>query len=240
MPRDGGVVNVGPAKKWRKIGGPWLRRALAVTLDATGLVVVEQTTRSPETKAGSVCGADGNPTVSALSNPNFYIDSSLTDKLNSVYAGYTVRATNSETNLRLVLSDFTGNVVSLATDQSGEVTLPNLASNATHTAYFLLKASGPTTTPQTHTITLYRGDRVACTRTFTFTRVNETIKALANKVDSVTQSTSGTASLGDVITVVVEGRTGTIGAGPSFDPGVISYAPTLVIRQRRRATDGRQ
>lgn len=177
------------------------------------------------------CGSGGTPAVVALADPSFYIDSS--SGLDSTYAGYTVRAgTTAENSLWLTLDGFTGGSVALAPGQPSATALPNLAANTTATAYALLRASAATTTAQTHTVTLYRGhpsaNDVVCTRTFTYSGVYETIKALANKVTSVTASTppgGGLAHIGDTVTVNVTGHTGQLGAGPTLDPGVLSYAP---------------
>lgn len=175
------------------------------------------------------CGTSNTPSVIALADPNFYIDSGISPALNATYGGYTVRAgTTAETNLRIVLSNFTGGVVSLATNQPADRTLPGLIAGDATTAYFLFKATGPTVTPQVHTISLYRGADYLCERTFTYARVAETIKALANKVDVVTASTAATAQIGDELVVTVEGHTGTLGAGPAYDPGVLSYAPAAI------------
>jgi uncharacterized repeat protein (TIGR01451 family) len=57
----------------------------------------------------------------------------------------------------------------------------------------------------------------------------DTIKALANKVTGVSAApdvTSGT--IGDAVVVTVTGNTGTLGAGPADDPGVLSYTPNAL------------
>jgi hypothetical protein len=162
-----------------------------------------------------VCGASNTPSVNALANPTFYIDSGISPKLDATYAGYTIRAgSSSETNLRIELSGFTqASIVKLATGQSESVTIPTMSPGTTHTSYFLLHASSPTTEPQTHDIVVYRGPTPLCQRTFTYTRVAETIKALANKVDSVTQTGGGeNITIGETVVVTVLGRTGTLGA----------------------------
>jgi large repetitive protein len=178
-----------------------------------------------------VCGASGSPAVTALANPIFYIDTS--SGLDATYAGYTVRAgTAAEDGLWLRLSGFTGGSVALAPDQPETVALPDIAANSSATSYLLLRASASTATPQTHTISLFRGhpsggDEV-CTRTFTYNGVAETIKALANKVTSVVSDVPATAEIGDVVNVTVTGNTGTLGAGPANDPGILSYAPNAL------------
>ena len=69
-----------------------------------------------------------------------------------------------------------------------------------------------------------------CSRVFVYADVVDTIKALANKVTSVTgpSATAGQASIGDLVTVTVTGNTGTLGAGPAADPGVLQSTPNAL------------
>src|SRR6266576_1728070 len=56
-----------------------------------------------------------------------------------------------------------------------------------------------------------------------------TIKALANKVTSVTAAPSPAfGTIGDAVTLTVTGNTGTLGAGPGNDPGVLDYTPNAL------------
>ena len=187
------------------------------------------TTAVSATGSPPACGTSGTPSVTSLANPTFYIDSGITPKLNATYAGYTIRAgSTSETNLRIELSGF-DDVITLATHETGAATIPTMVPNSTHTTYFLLQATRADTNPHSHNITLYRGAEAICTRSFTYTRVAETIKALANKVDSVSQTAASTpTSVGDTVVVTVLGRTGILGQGPTYDPGVLSYAPNAI------------
>ena len=210
-----------------------LRRSLFVVAVLAGSLPIALPGASVPARASAPtpvdCGTSQTPSVTTLANPNFYIDSGISPNLDANYGGYTVRAgTTAEPNLRIVLSNFTGGVITLADNQPDETTLPSLTAGEVTTSYFLFKATGPTTTPQTHKISLFRGGTYLCERNFTYTRVAETIKALANKVDSVTSSTGATVSIGSELVVTVEGRTGTLGAGPNFDPGILSYAPAAM------------
>lgn len=201
----------------------------ALVLVATTIPVALAQDETSAEATPVACGSSDTPTVTTLGSPNFYIDSGITPKLDANYGGYTVRAgTTAEPNLRIVLSNFTGGVVSLANNQPSDVTLPSLTAGEATTSYFLFKATGPTATAQSHKISLFRGGTYLCERSFTYTRVAETIKALANKVDSVTSSTNGAVSIGTELVVTVEGRTGTLGAGPTYDPGILSYAPAAM------------
>ncbi|GAB7042433.1 MULTISPECIES: Ig-like domain-containing protein [Catenuloplanes] len=180
------------------------------------------------------CGDAGTPAVVALHDPHFYVDSASTARLMSAYAGYRVEAgPSARSRLWLQLSGFTGGVVGLAAGQPAHTALPALPGGGSAARYLLLTATGTTTVPQGHTVTLYDGAPASgtplCSRAFTYTDVVDTIKALANKVQSVTTSTpAATARLGDVVTVSVQGDTGTLGAGPPNDPGVLAYTPNAL------------
>ena len=180
------------------------------------------------------CGDDGTPAVVALHDPHFYIDSSSTAQLYSGYAGYAVRAgASARAHLYLGLSGFTGDDLTLAQHQPASVAVPDLASGGSAAEYFLLSATAPTTTPQTHTVTVYDGPPAVgvplCTRTYTYSDVVDTIKALANKVNTVTAApTASSGTIGDAVTVTVTGNTGVLGAGPGNDPGVLAYTPNVI------------
>ena len=61
---------------------------------------------------------------------------------------------------------------------------------------------------------------------FTFTKVAETIKSAANKLDTPNAITVTSSSiLGGTLTIVVKGMTGTIGAGPTLDPNMMWISP---------------
>ncbi|MDQ1397205.1 MAG: large repetitive protein, partial [Acidimicrobiaceae bacterium] len=195
---------------------------------AAGALTVTGTAPALATPAPT-CGSGGSPAVVALADPSFYVDTSA--GLDATYAGYTVRAgATGETGLWLTIGGFSGGSVALAPGQPGSVALPNIAAGSSATSYLLLKAAAATTTPQSHTVSIYRGHpsggNLVCQRAYSYSGVYEAIKALANKVTSVTANApSGQAHIGDIMDVTVIGNTGTLGAGPAADPGVLSYAP---------------
>jgi uncharacterized repeat protein (TIGR01451 family) len=205
---------------------------IAGTTAAAGAV----TSAPPAVASSSVwCGNGGTPAVVALQDTHFYVDTSSTAQLLSSYAGYRVEAgASARRHLYLGWSDFTGGVITLAVDQPSSVALPPMLTGGSSTQYALLTAASTTVVPQTHTVTVYDGPPAAggtalCSRTFTFTDVADTIKALANKVSSVIASPpSVPAVIGDTVTVTVEGNTGTLGAGPVNDPGVLGYTPNAL------------
>ncbi|HYU04705.1 MAG TPA: Ig-like domain-containing protein, partial [Jatrophihabitantaceae bacterium] len=206
---------------------------VTVLLVLVGVPAVSAWAGAPSTSS-TRCGDEGTPTVIALQDSHFYIDTASTATLYSGYAGYTIRAGGSaRSHLWLGYSGFTGDVLSLAASQSSSTPLPDLPSGGATTHYALLTATAPTTTPQTHTVTVYDGPpgsgTALCSRTFTYADVVDTIKALANKVTSVTAAPSPAfGTIGDAVTLTVTGNTGTLGAGPGNDPGVLDYTPNAL------------
>ena len=191
------------------------------------------------TIAGAVapsCGTAGTPDVTSLQSPNFYIDQDR-DQLFAQFAGYVVESNGAPRDgLWLELSGFTGGVVSLGSTEAAAQPIDALDASgpgASQARFFLLKASGVTATAQTHTISVLdgspaRGGAAICTTTFTYNQVVDTIAANANKVTSVSSDTTTEVILGDEVTVTVNGNTGTLGAGPAFDPGALNYTPTAL------------
>jgi hypothetical protein len=141
-----------------------------------GVVAATDATVAMATGASPSCGDGGTPTVVALANPNFYVDFGVSPRLDANYAGYSIRAgTSALAGLRVALSDFTGGSIALAPNQPASTTLETLAAGSATTAYFLLQASSLTTSPQTHTVSVFQGATKLCDRTFTFARVADTI-----------------------------------------------------------------
>jgi uncharacterized repeat protein (TIGR01451 family) len=225
-----------PSRRFRA-----LALATVVTTLASFLVLAFGPVEAAQATPTPTCGDPGTPSVLALHDPNFYIDSGQGNALFSAYAGYTVQAGSSaENGLWIKLSNFTGGVIGLASGEASSQPLPDIASNASSSRFFLLSAdqnlaTGGTTTAQAHTITLYRGapglgGSAVCTRTFSYSSVSETIKALANKVASISTSAplNGVTSIGASVDVTVQGHTGQLGAGPNNDPGVLDLAPNAL------------
>ena len=173
---------------------------------------------APEAKAAVACAANDtsgnasgtNYTVSPSHGKVFYIDSGVNPRIDAAYAGYTVKSTTAKTNIWVKLSGFTGGQVSLSNINDQVQQIPSISAGASQTAYFLLKASGTTTTTdQVHTVTVYegnpnRGGTSVYTCDFTFTDVRETIKASANKVQSVTVPSSN-PTLGSLVSIIWTG-----------------------------------
>lgn len=198
----------------------------AVLLSVVGFVGQAQ----PASAAlSTVCnGTGGTPTVSFLSDTIFTIDTAPGYDAN--YIGYSITPSAAGTDIWVKLDNFTGGVVSLAPSQPVKQQTGPVTSGSPVYTYFLAKATGTTATDQSHRMAVYEGDpdlggTAICSVTKTFTDVEDTIEANANKVDTVTVSSTVGLTLGSSVTVTAAGTTGTLGAGPSYDPGVINLSP---------------
>lgn len=163
-------------------------------------------------------------TITRTSSPVFYIDSGISPQLRAMYVSYKICNTSGTNypDIWVTVSNFTGGVVSLAPHEDGVVHLGPINAGQCKTAFFYLQASGPTTTPQSHTVSVFAGPPsgpALTSATFSFTSVEETIQASANKVNSVVISTNDPI-LGTLIIITVTGETGVIGADR-----VMSYTP---------------
>jgi len=159
--------------------------------------------------------------VNRVSSSVHYISTKLsTNNMGGMYAAYRVQNNTgtAQDDVWVEASGFTGGVVGLATGEDGVIPLGAMADGETKMAYVYLVASDTTTTPQAHTITVYdaRPDRAGASVlgsvSFTIDEVATSISSSANKVDVVVHGPDP-ATLGGVITMTVEGRTGTVGAG---------------------------
>jgi uncharacterized repeat protein (TIGR02543 family) len=205
----------------------------------SGMLALAESNVQPAQAAAAVdCSstmtAQNSMTVTPSHGSVFYIDSSVTPKVDSAYVAYKIDNTSgtAKTNVWLQLSSFTGGKVSLANpaDAAQQITVP---ANGTATAFFLLKATGSTTVAQAHVVQIFdqRPDLVGATSqlacNFSFKKVAETIKASANKIDTVTGALSpAAATLGGTYTITVKGQTGKIGSGSTPDGKVIWASPS--------------
>ncbi len=168
--------------------------------------------------------AQAQITISRLSSSVHYISTKFsTNNVGGMYAAYKIHnAGAAQADVWVKADNFTGGVVTLAPNEDGVVQLGALASGQYKMAYFFLGATTATTVPQTHTVTVYDtrpdlpGATALATAPFTFTEVATSISAAANKVDVVIHGPDP-GTLGGVITMTVEGRTGTVGAGDNLE-----------------------
>jgi len=95
--------------------------------------------------------------ITRTSSPIFYIDTSVTPTLQSMYVAYQIRNDSavSYPDVWAGLDSFTGGVVSLGPTEDGVVHLGALGPNQTKTAFFYLQASGATASPQSHAVRIY-------------------------------------------------------------------------------------
>ncbi len=226
-----------------------LVRALALSvltlLIATGLTVSPDSPGETPANAATTASCDysGGTAQNELKvTPShgkvFYIDSQQGQNVDAAYVGYRVEnqsASSSKANLWATVDSFTGGVVQLANPSDRHYQLDTLgvysaaATTDTDTAFFLLKAGTSSTSAQSHVFKLFdrdprlTGAQEVYSCTFTFSRVMETIKARANKVSEVNQTTTTANRIGGQLIVTVEGQTGTIGSGTSSPDGKILW-----------------
>lgn len=230
--------------------------ALALTSSILYVVAPTQTTAASAIgnplNTAAVCSTtnatDQNKiTVSPSHGKVFYIDSGQGQNIDSGYVGYKITNTHSssQANLYVKLDTFTGGVLGLADidDASQTVGSGTLSSNASATAFFMLKAPNSTTSAQSHVVHVYQRDTTTGNSTelyrctYTFSGVSETIKAAANKVDTLTSAAVGTAIIGGQLEITVTGKTGQVGQGTALDkymmwmsPAARSSWPTSALR----------
>lgn len=189
--------------------------------------------------AQAACGVNG---ITRVSSPIFYIDTGINPAPQGMYVAYTVKnnSTSDYPDLWVKVDNFLGTRLSLAPAEDGIAHVGFLASGGTKTVYFYIVESGGSSgkgdlaTPQNHTVSLYstRPDLATssiCSDSFGLT-IEETIKAEANKVNSVTFDRS-TATLGAAVTMEVDGDTGTIGGNfAAFTPAALLNWPANSIK----------
>ena len=167
----------------------------------------------------------------------FYIDSGVTPKVDAAYVGYRIENSSgaTKTGLWVSIESFIGGKLSLANPLDQYQQMDPITNTNYKTAFYLLKAIGSTTAAQTHTVKVFdrrpdlSGATAVLTCDFTFSQIQETIKANANKVTSVTGALSPTtATLGGTLTVSVAGDTGKVGAGKNPDLSIIWVSPAAV------------
>lgn len=218
-----------------------LRRTISQVLTFVltfSIFIAVDISQTPAEAAGlSTCadsaGQTSNMTVSASHGQVFYIDSSSSQNLDAAYIGYQVNATAAKSNVWVRIDSFSGGIINLANQDDANFSLGNLTTNTPKTAFFLLKAQAATKAAQTHTVRIYSGkpgtpgavELRSCS--FSFAKVQETIKANANKVTAITTSpaTTSNLSLGSTFNVTIDGDTGTIGSGSTPDNDIIWLTP---------------
>ncbi len=203
-------------------------------LVASGLPLIGTTT--PEASAAtlqrcsSAMTAENGLTATPSHGQVFYVDSK--EGMDAAYAGYKIANTGaSRSGLWAAVDSFSGGKVGLANPADRHQDLGTIAPGGSETAFFLLRAPGGTTMPQTHTVRVYdrRPDLAGATQLmacyFTFAKVQETIKAGTNSVSTPIGLSAKTAVLGDKLTVTVNGNSGQLGAGSAPDSAILWFSP---------------
>ena len=167
------------------------------------------------------------------SSPVFYIDTSVTPTLQSMYVAYQIRNDSgvSYPDVWAGIDSFSGGVTSLGPTEDGVVHLGAIGPNQTKTAFFYIQASATTALPQSHTVRIYPTRPPAgqlASQTFSMT-VEETIQANPNVVITVLAGPNP-PQLGGLVTVTVQGSSGTIG-----DARVLAFNPAAYLSWRADA-----
>jgi len=171
--------------------------------------------------------------ITRTSSPIFYIDTSVTPALRGMYVAYQIN-NNSGANhpdLWVRIDSFSGGVVTLGPSEDGLHHLGPLAPGQTKTAFFFVQASGATATPQAHTIRIYPTRPPASelqNQSFSMT-VEETIQANPNVVTTVLAGPNP-PQLGGLVSVTVQGSSGTIG-----DARIMAFNPAAYLSWRADA-----
>ncbi|HET7325690.1 MAG TPA: Ig-like domain-containing protein [Nocardioidaceae bacterium] len=184
--------------------------------------------------ASATC-AEAGFTVEALHGPRFYVDLDNTPPLRGAYAGYRVSDASGapRDDLWVALTDFAGDSVALGQGQPTSQQIATLSAGGSASRFFYLTASHESTSAQTHQVGIWRGrpelpgSTMLCATGGGFGGVDGTIKAAANKLNTVTVSTAEPL-LGAAFEVTVTGETGTIGAGTAEDPQSFWMSPAAV------------
>ena len=215
-------------------------RAALLSLVAAFLVGV--VTPTPASAVSACAGVDllHRPTSDQATARPFYSELANGSTLRSGYAGYSFAdgTFGSYNDLWINISTFSSGALSLATNQSADIPVRTLSQESAtkRLAYVYLRGNSATTTLQTFKVTVSSGKlgtpgaTTLCEISDGFSRVEDVIDASANKVTSVTVSTT-TPAIGGSFYVTAKGNTGTIGAGIAGDQvggfGVISVAPSM-------------
>ncbi|MBI2709271.1 MAG: tandem-95 repeat protein [Actinobacteria bacterium] len=226
---------------------PVARRSVTATVVLAlfaPLVAVLGLTLGASPASAATC-ASANIGVTKLHGPVFYVDFSpsppTNPKLVGQYAGFKItNSTGAALNGAWVKIDSltpssSGGVLSLGSGETGMDQLKDLAAGGTDNSYFYLTASAATTTAQSFTVRVFdrkptlAGATELCSTTSTYTQVVQTTDAAANKV-TTSVATSNPPGIGALMTMTVQGSTGTIGSGDStLDPSVFATSPATYV-----------
>jgi beta-glucosidase-like glycosyl hydrolase len=167
--------------------------------------------------------------VERVSSPILYRDEGISPTPVGMYAGYTItnNSPSEYEDLWVKAEQFTGPHIGPAVSEDGIRKLDHLPSLEPVSVYFYFVSAQHTAAAENHFISLYTADPAdggspLCSAMFTLT-AEETIKANANKINSVTYGPPN-PELGGTFLMTITGETGIIGAENVFAFTPASYA----------------
>lgn len=168
----------------------------------------------------------------------FYADFARTSTKHSGYVGYELSGASGvlSSDVWIKLSTAAGGVINRAANQSPLIPVRATSQSGRPVVYAYLTATAATSSSQSWTVEVWNGkpgqagSTQVCTASDGFSKVIDVISASANKIDSVSVSTSSPA-IGGSFKITAAGDTGTMGAGDAADQvsgkGVFSMAPAM-------------
>jgi len=187
--------------------------------------------------------ANASFTITTTSSPTFYTDTSVTPNLVCNYQSFSVTSTTAVADAWTRISSFTGGFLSLGGSDDGLQHLGSFTAGQTRNTFFYVCSSfatvGATQAGQGYTINVYdrnptfSGATQLGSQAFGVTIDNSLIQAATNQV-SVIFAGPNPAVIGGVITMTVEGDTGTIGNAPGPN-GPLSFTPATYTNWRADA-----
>jgi len=238
-------MNLVPARKSKLSQS--ISKLLSLMLIFASLSTVTAISLATPAQALSTCAIGSSAQNSLTVEPSqpkvMYIDSGVTPRIDASYVGYRITNGTGSTisGYWASLDNFTGGVISLTNPLDRYIEIPDLASNASTSVYFLLKANAATKTSQNHDFKIFDKRPDASTAinkygcTFAFSKVAETIKASANKLDAGYPTVGTIGSIGTTFNVTVAGASGTIGAGSADVGKILWFTPTAYSNFPTRA-----
>lgn len=188
--------------------------------------------------------------IEPVFSKRMYVDAGAGFDANYIAYRITNNSGQVRSDIWVQLSGFSDSgVVKPASDADTLQQIPSLAVGASTTRYFLLKATGTSTSDQRHFVKVFQGLPASVTplaACYTDIKgVQRSIAANANKVTAISID-SQTPALGQLLTVTVNGAPGTVGSGTASPPDLSSMAispasnskwPTGALRLEEMSVD---
>ncbi|MDQ3178131.1 MAG: Ig-like domain-containing protein, partial [Actinomycetota bacterium] len=229
------------ATHWRRVHLRAAATAVCVGGGLLTLVSAAALVGAPVAQAAACGGA--TVTATPMHSPDgtprpFYAEFKSGSTKHSGYAGYelTDNAGVLGADVWVQLSTFTGGSLGLAANQPAGVPVRATSGSGKRLVYAYLTASAETTAAQSFTVEIWNGkpglpgSTQVCTTQGGFSGVIDVLDAAANKITSVSVSTSAPA-IGGSFSATAVGDTGTMGAGDASDQvggnGVFSMSPSM-------------